>query len=121
MIGDRAFDCEKALKLAKQLNERGGRQPFDGCARLCTSASLMLLNAISDLAGRGKELELPDSPGYWWEWEADRFNPKWIMRIVKQPLWVDTERHDLHFFYLDGSSGGPPAPGRWIRVAQPTS
>ncbi len=62
---------------------------------------------------------LPPKPGYYWFWGTPFSLGKWWLVEVFRPDWVDPERMDLRWRYLD-RSGGDEAhhdvalyPGQW--------
>lgn len=113
------FDCDNAIKAAKLLDNYAQEGRGTLLAILCNDASHLLLQAVAIISTQDKEVELPTSPGYWWGYDVDGISEGWKMYKVREPLWVDPSRHDLNWYYADGSGGYPLKAGRWIKVAEP--
>lgn len=68
-------------------------------------------------------VEKPDSEGFWWGKNiSSLWGMTWMIYRIRKPFWVDPNRHDLNWFYLDGSGGSDfPPGGSWVKCEAPTS
>jgi hypothetical protein len=119
MIETANTTLEAIRNLQKQIAEEIERDYRNDENDILFRADELLEIMAMEIKNEPKEKELPDSPGYWWEWVEDKDFGAWRITFIVD-VGMGAVRAKLeHLCGTVVGGTGSPCPGRWVKTNPP--